>query len=61
MIWIFAVTLSATLILMKNFYDAKNYLLVIMSIALFVLAIVLMIVTYNTLKNKKYVKNTFSS
>lgn len=58
MIWMFAVTLSATLILMKNFYYAKNYLLVIMSIALFVLAIVLMIVTYNTLKNKKSEKNT---
>ncbi|MCF6095445.1 carbon starvation protein A [Thermovorax subterraneus] len=50
MLWMFAVTLSATLLLMKNFYKAGNYILVLLSIALFVLAIVLMFVTYNTLK-----------
>ncbi|MCG0276590.1 MAG: hypothetical protein L5655_10655 [Thermosediminibacteraceae bacterium] len=60
MLWMFAVTLSATLLLMKNFYYAGNYVLVVMSIALFALAIVLMVVTYNTLK-KARAKNAASA
>ncbi|MGB9838977.1 carbon starvation CstA family protein [Thermovenabulum sp.] len=58
MIWMFAVTLTATLLLMKNFYAAKNYLLVFLAVALFVLSIILIVVTYNTLTNKKTGKNT---
>ncbi|ADL06993.1 carbon starvation CstA family protein [Thermosediminibacter oceani] len=53
MIWMFAVTLSATVLLMKNFYVARNYVLVVLAAALFVLAIILMAVTYTTLKGAK--------
>ncbi|MDN5332279.1 MAG: carbon starvation protein [Tepidanaerobacteraceae bacterium] len=50
MIWMFAVTLSATLLLMKNYFKAGNYVLVILAAALFVLAIILIFVTHNTIK-----------
>lgn len=53
MIFMFAVTLSALYILIRNFLGAGNILLGGMAIALFFLAIVLIYTAANQMKNKK--------
>ncbi|MDD2481933.1 MAG: carbon starvation protein A [Lutispora sp.] len=56
MIFMFAVTLSALVILIRNFFSAGNILLGCMAIVLFALAIVLIYTATNVMKNNK-VKN----
>lgn len=53
MIFMFCVTLSALLILVRNFFGAGNIPLGVMALILFVLAIVLIYTAANTMKNKK--------
>lgn len=59
MIFMFAVTLSALFLLIKQYlFSAKtNYVLGIFAVVLFILAIVLIIETYNTLSKKNSSKN----
>ena len=53
MIFMFAVTLSALILLIKNFFGAGNILLGVMATILFVLAIFLIYTASNVMKNKK--------
>ena len=53
MIFMFAVTLSALLILIKNFFGAGNIILGIIAILLFILSVVLIYTATNTMKNRK--------
>lgn len=53
MIFMFAVTLSALVILIRNFFRAGNILLGCMAIVLFALAIVLIYTATNVMKNNK--------
>lgn len=53
MIFMFCVTLSATFLLIISFYKAANYTLFVISIALFILAIVLIVLTFTTLRAGK--------
>jgi carbon starvation protein len=53
MIFMFCVTLSALIILTRNYFIAKNYILVVIAIVLFILAIVLLLEAINVIKNKK--------
>lgn len=53
MIFMFVVTLSALLILVRNFFAAGNILLGVMDIILFILAIILIITAANSMKGDK--------
>ncbi|KRQ87159.1 Carbon starvation protein A [Caloramator mitchellensis] len=57
MIFMFAVTLTALVVLMKNYFIAKNFVLVVVAAILFILAVVLIFETYNVLKTKKSSKD----
>lgn len=58
MIFMFAVTLTALVLLTNNFFKAKNYVLLVIAILLFVLSIELIIETYTVLKGIKASKGT---
>ena len=53
MIFMFAVTLSALVILVKNFFAAGNIILGVLAIVLFVLAVYLIYTAAHTMKEKK--------
>ncbi len=53
MIFMFTVTLSALIILVRNFFAAGNILLGIIAIVLFILAVTLIITAANSMKNQK--------
>ncbi|MEW5898787.1 MAG: carbon starvation protein A [Bacillota bacterium] len=53
MLFMFCVTLTATFLLILNFLKAGNYMLFIISLALFILAIILVVFTYSTLRSEK--------
>ena len=53
MIFMFAVTLSALVILVRNFFAAGNILLGVMAIVLFILAVILIITAANSMKGDK--------
>lgn len=58
MIFMFAVTLTALVLLSINFFKAKNYVLLVIAILLFVLSIELIVETYTVLKGIKTSKGT---
>lgn len=58
MIFMFAVTLTALVLLSINFFKAKNYVLLVIAILLFVLSIELIVETYTVLKGIKASKGT---
>ena len=53
MVFMFAVTLSALVILVRNFFAAGNILLGVMAIVLFILAVILIITAANSMKGDK--------
>ncbi|SEF61038.1 carbon starvation protein [Caloramator fervidus] len=53
MIFMFCVTLSALILLIKNYFIARNYMLFVIAIVLFILSIVLLKETIKVLKSKK--------
>lgn len=58
MIFMFAVTLTALVLLSINFFNAKNYVLLVIAILLFILSIELIVETYTVLKGLKASKGT---
>ncbi|MEW6424656.1 MAG: carbon starvation protein A [Bacillota bacterium] len=61
MVFMFCVTLTATFLLILNFFKAANYTLFVISLALFILAVILVVLTYNTFKNEKMGKSAADS
>ena len=53
MVFMFAVTLSALVILVRNFFAAGNILLGVMTVVLFILAVILIITAANSMKGDK--------
>ena len=53
MVFMFAVTLSALVILVRNFFAAGNILLGVMTVILFILAVILIIIAANSMKGDK--------
>ncbi|CDF57683.1 carbon starvation CstA family protein [Thermobrachium celere] len=58
MVFMFAVTLTALVILSLNFLKAKNYVLLVIAILLFIFAIELIVETYKVLSSSKASKGT---
>ncbi|SHF08101.1 carbon starvation CstA family protein [Caloramator proteoclasticus] len=58
MIFMFAVTLTALVLLTINFFKAKNYVLFVIAILLFIFAIELIVETYKVLSGAKSSKET---
>lgn len=58
MIFMFAVTLTALVLLTINFFKAKNYVLFVIAILLFIFAIELIVETYKVLSGSKASKET---
>ncbi|GFR35980.1 carbon starvation CstA family protein [Thermobrachium celere] len=58
MVFMFAVTLTALAILSLNFLKAKNYVLLVIAILLFIFAIELIVETYKVLSSSKASKGT---
>jgi carbon starvation protein len=53
MIFMFAVTLTALVLLIRNFFGTGSILLGVIAVFLFILAIVLIYTAYSIMKNKK--------
>jgi len=58
MVFMFAVTLTALVLLTINFFKAKNYVLFVIAILLFIFAIELIVETYKVLSSAKASKET---
>ena len=61
MVFMFAVTLTALVLVMKNNIIAKNYPLLMIAVILFVLAIVLIVQTIDVFSKKKTVSKDINA